>query len=292
MTLPILSDTGANQTDRGNPMTHKDFGQLVLGEQPPTLDQRANVVRNALRDWHYKGGYVRVHAIKATTKSAVYAAVSYMESGERVLTYAVASLQCRRKGDGFWLSAECFLAAASTPSTLTECPREIFQAGEATGFASKLDNLWLSQCMQSLKVSDNIQAMKKGRIFKLDEQSPALTIGGERASFAIVLGKKKARYVVPTAGLFRELDVGDITLNYSPIPDHDIPTFTEPGGYAEAGELLFDLSGATPVLKGRLVVGAKAALIARDRNARDDKLGMAAQHFNFQANFQSGAWLS
>lgn len=273
-------------------MTHSEFGQLVLGEHPPTLDQRANVVRNALRDWHYKGGYIRVHAIEAISKSAVYAAVSYVEKGERVLTYAVASLQCRKKGDGFWLSAECYLAVASTPSTLTDCPRVIFLAGEETGFASRVDALWLSQCMQGLKVRENIQVMKKGRVFKLDEQSPALIIGGERATFAILLGKKKARYVAPASKLFQESDAGEAARYYSPLPEQDIPTFTEPGAYTEAGELLFDLSGSTPALKGRLAVGVKAALILRERNARNEKLGLAAQRYNFHSKFQSGSWLS
>lgn len=273
-------------------MTNSDFGQLVLGEQPPTLDQRANVVRNSLRDWHYKGGYIRVHAIEAVSKSAVYAAVSYVERGVRVLTYAVASLKCSRKDDGYWLSAECFLTSAATPSTLTDCPRAIFQAGEATGFVQNVDDLWLSQCEQSLKVSDNTQLMKKGKIFQLDEQSPALIIGGARATYAVILSKKKALYVAPASKLTQEADATELTHNYSPVLERDIPTFTEPGAYTEAGELLFDLSGPTPVLKGRLAAGAKAALLVRARDAREAKLGLAAQHFNFHANFQSGSWLS
>lgn len=290
-TLPKSHLPQSNRSGQPH-MTHSDFGQLVLGDQPPTLEQRANVVRNLLRDWHYKGSYIRVHAIETVSKSAVYAAVSYVEGGVRVLTYAVASLKCRRKNDGYWLSGECFLASAATPPTLIDCPRAIFQAGEATGFAPNVDGLWLSQCLQSLKVRDNTQLMKKGKIFQLDDQSPALLIGGARATYAVILSKKKALYVAPAAKLSQEADSKELTHNYSPVFERDIPTFTEPGAYSEAGELLFDLSGPVPVLKGRMASGAKAALLLRERNARETKLGVAAQHFNFHANFQSGSWLS
>lgn len=273
-------------------MTNRDFAQLVLGSVAPTLEQRENVVRQGLRDWHYESSYVRVHAIKATSKSAVYAAVSFEKNGERFLTYAVTSLKCRRKDDGFWLSAETFLAVASTPFTLSECPREIFQAGESTGLPSKVDGLWYSNCMLSLKTGDNAQAMKKGRIFQLDSHSPAITISGERATYAVMLSKKTARYVAPAAGQYQDGDATEVAQNYSPVFDLDIPTFTDSGAYTEAGELLFDLSGAMPILKGRLAVGAKAAMIVRQRQERDLKLGIAAQHFNFAATFKTGSWLA
>ncbi len=271
-------------------MTNYDFGQLVLGAEPPTLLQRENAVRNGLRDCRFQNGYVRVHAIKATSKSDVYAAVSFEKQGQRYLTYAVASLKCRRKGEGYWLSAESFLTTASTPHTMTECPDEIFAAGEATGFTTQVDASWLSSCIQSRKVKTNTQALKKGAVFQLDPNSPAMVIAGESASYALVLSKKAVLFIAPGVGMTKEGDTNELVQHYSPVLP--IPTFSDATSYSEVGELLFDLSGVLPVLKGRLAVGAKAALLVRAKRELDRKLGEAAALFDFSSKFSSGAWLS
>lgn len=273
-------------------MTNRDFAQLVLGNEPPSLEQRENVVRNGLRDWRYENSYVRVHAVKATSKSEVYAAVSFEKKGERYLTYAVASLKCRRKGDGHWLSAEAFLTTTSTPFTMTDCPDEIFIAGKATGLTEQVDARWYSYCVQSKKVKSNTKALKKGQIFQLDPNSPALEISGEKATFAVVLNKQTARYIAPGIGKTKEADAINLAQHYSPVRNQQVPTFTETNAYAEAGELLFDLTGAVPVLKGRLAVGAKAALLERARNELNRKLGEAVARFDLASKFSSGAWLS
>lgn len=273
-------------------MTNRDFGQLVLGTEVPTLEQRENVVRNGLRDWVYERGYVRVHAVKATSKSAVYAAVSYEAQGTRFLTYAVASLRCRRKGDGHWLDAEVFLTNASTPFNMTDCPDEIFEAGAATGLPAKIDTSWHSSCLQSKKMRENAQAFKKGQIFKLDPSSPSTLIAGEPATYAVVLGKKTARLIAPTACKTKEGPTSELLQHYSPVPSQQVATFSDLNRYTEVGELLFDLSGAAPVLKGRLAVGAKATLLAKAKDEIDRQFKSAFDQFNFASKFTSGAWLS
>lgn len=273
-------------------MTNRDFGQLVLGQEAPSLVKRENVVRNGLRDWCYQGSYIRVHAVKATSKSAAYAAVSYEKNGVRFLTYTVASLRCSRKDDGHWLSVECFLTNAATPFTLTDCPDEIFAAGQATGLTAQVDSSWYSQCMQSQKVRANIQALKKGQIFMLDPSSPSTDIAEEKATYAIALSKKTARFISPFAGKSQEADAIGLLQHYTPIPHHQVPTFTETDAYTEVGELLFDLSGYVPALKGRLAAGAKAALLTRARKEVDRKFCVAVRQFDFGGKFTSGAWLS
>lgn len=273
-------------------MTNRDFGQLVLGHEAPSLEKRENVVRNGLRDWSYQGSYIRAHAVKATSKSAVYAAVSYEKNGIRFLTYAVASLKCSRKDDGHWLSVECFLTNTATPFTLTDCPDEVFAAGQATGLTAQVDSSWYSQCMQSRKVKANIEALKKGQIFVLDSTSHSTEITGEKATYAIALSKKTARFISPFAGKIHDADAIELLQHYTPIPHHQVPAFTETDSYTEVGELLFDLSGFVPTLKGRLAAGAKAALITKARKELDRKFNVAVMQFDFGGKFTSGAWLS
>lgn len=256
------------------------------------MEQRENVVRNGLGDWHLENGYVRVHAVKALSKSEVYAAVSYEKRGERFVTYAAVSLACRRKGDGHWLSAECFLAAESTPPHLSNCPDEIFAAGKATGFTPMVEPAWLAQCVLSTKVKANTAALKKGQIFTLDSNAPGLEIGVEEATFAIVRSKKTVTLIAPLTGTSKEAAAQLVLPHYSPIPSTLVPTFTETSGYNETEELLFDLSGSAPKLKGRLAAGAKAALLARARQVLAEKLGAAAQSFDFASGFTTGAWLA
>lgn len=273
-------------------MTNRDFGQLVVGNDAPSLEQRENVVRNGLRDWRYEQSYVRVHAVKAVSKSHVYAAVSYEKQQQRFLTYAVVSLKCRRKGDGHWLSAECFLTTGATPFTMTDCPDEIFAAGEGTGFIPNVDSIWYSQCLRSKKVRANTQALKKAQIFKLDAGCPAVEIAGEKATYAVVLNAKTVTLIAPFVGKTKQANALDIVQHYSPVPAQTVPTFTDPGGYSESGELLFDLDTTTAVLKGRLAVGAKAALILRAKDDLERKLSAAVERFDFASNFRSGAWLA
>lgn len=273
-------------------MSNRDFSQLVLGTEAPSLEQRENVVRNGLQDWRYEAGYIRVHAVKAVSKSAAYAAVSYASKGERFLTYAAISLSCRRKGDGHWLTAEAFLANASIPFTMTDCPDDIFAAGNATGLTAKVDQGWLTSCMQSRKVRLNTQALKKGQIFKLDDNAPSKMIAGAQATYAVVVSKKSARFIAPSARKAMEGAATDLLEHYSPVPGQTVPTFIDLQGYTEAGELVFDLSGPNPVLKGRLVVGAKATLLKRAKDDLDRKFRTAFDQFDFASKFTTGAWLS
>ncbi|HDS1721599.1 hypothetical protein NPS53_08815 [Pseudomonas putida] len=272
--------------------TNRDFAQLVLGTEAPSLEKRENVVRNGLQDWRYESGYIRVHAVKATSKTTVYAAVSYVSKGERFLTYAAVSLSCRRKDDGHWLAAEAFLANATVPFSMTDCPDEIFEVGKATGFSAQVDGSWYSSCIQSRKVRLNTQALKKGQIFKLDDNCPSMLIAGERATYAVVTSKKNARFIAPTVRRTKDASTVELLENYSPVPGQGVPSFTALHGYTEIGELVFDLSGATPALKGRMVAGAKAELIKRAKADLDRKLRSAFDQFDFASKFTSGAWLS
>ena len=130
-------------------MTNYEFGKLLLTDKAPTLVQRENVIRNNLTDWRFEAGYMRVHKVAVTSAGEFYACVSYPFRSNTIQTYVAGTIQCRRKEDGYWLKFDCFLATASVPFTLTGCPREIFDAGNAMGMMTKVNEDWYQACLQT-----------------------------------------------------------------------------------------------------------------------------------------------
>lgn len=273
-------------------MTNMTFGQLVLANTNPTREQRENVARNRLGDIQHNQSYLRVHAVAVTNSTSVYAAVSFNKDGERVLSYVAGSIQCRRKREGYWLEFDCFMATKSVPFYLNECPPEIFIAGSATNFPVLVDAGWIDSCTQMQKEQDNAKALKRGAIFTLEHGKPATILAGEFATFAVILNKRRALFIEPLSGTTKEGDTDSVLQNYNPIPTSSIPTMAEEFGHSETGELLFDLSGSAPVLKGRLAKGVNAQRLVRDHKRRDQALSEAIRHHDFAAKFQSGDWLA
>jgi hypothetical protein len=273
-------------------MTHNEFGQLVLSDKAPTLAQRENVIRCQLNDWHYEAGYVRTLVVKVTSPGEFYAAITIPNGSSQLLTYVAGNIRCRRKGDGYWLKFECFMATRSVPFTLIGCPREIFEAGAASGMESSVDDVWYLRCIESQIARDKAQYLRKGEIFELATGAPSAVLSGERAPYAVVINKAKALFVCPQTRVTREGNTDALIQHYNPVQANAVPTFVDIGAYAEAGELLFDLAGVKPILKGRLAVGAKAKLISKIRLEKDLVLAASYEKANFSDRFQTGSWFA
>ena len=271
--------------------TTYEFGQLLLIDKAPTLAQRENVIRNNLTDWRFEAGYMRVHKVAVTSPGEFYACVSYPFRSNTMQTYVAGTIQCRRKDDGYWLKFDCFLATASVPFTLTGCPREIFDAGNAMGMMTQVNEDWYQACLQTQLIRDKEQALKKGAVFKLQAGAPSRVLGGERALFAVVQSKSKALYISPGSRSTVQGGIEDLIEHYDPVATNTIAEFSEQSSYTEVGELLFDLSGTAPALKGRLAKGVKAKLLAKVRKERDRALNAAYEAANLANPFTSGAWL-
>jgi len=272
-------------------MTNYDFGMLLRTDKNPTLDMRERVIRNNLTDWRHEGGYLRVHKVAVTSPGEFYACVSYPFASSTIQTYVAGTIQCRRKTDGYWLQFECFLATASVPFLLTGCPRVIFEAGKAMGITSKVDDDWYQACMQNQLIRDKEEAVKKGAVFKLQAGAPSPVLGGERAAFAVIHSKSKVLYVSPGSRLTLQGSVEDLLDHYEPVDANSIPVMLDKGRYTEVGELLFDITGNSPVLKGRLAKGAKAKLLAKVRLERDRALRSPIVPGSPVSVFSTGAWL-
>lgn len=273
-------------------MTNYEFGQLLRTDKNPTLIQREGVIRNNLTDWRFEGGYLRVHKVVVTSPGEFYACVSYPFRSNTMQTYVAGTIQCRRKNDGYWLKVECFLATVSMPFTLNRCPREIFEAGKSMGTMTKVNEDWYQACLNTQLIRDKEQAVRKGAVFQLESGAPSRVLGGERATFAVVLSKSKALYISPSSRATVEGGIEDLINHYDPVDAKGIPEFLEHYSYTEVGELLFDLSGAAPALKGRLSKGVKAKLLARLQKERDRAMAAAYEVANRVSPFTTGAWLS
>ncbi|MEX6780498.1 hypothetical protein [Pseudomonas aeruginosa] len=273
-------------------MTNFEFGKLLLTDKAPTLTQRENVIRNNLTDWRLEGGYIRVHKVAVTSPGEFYACVSYPFRSNTMQTYVAGTIQCRRKDDGYWLNFDCFLATASVPFTLTGCPREIFDAGNAVGMMTKVNEDWYQACLQTQLIRDKEQALKKGAVFKLQAGAPSRVLGGERATFAVVQSKSKALYISPGSRSTFQGGIDDLIEHYDPVDANTIPEFLEQHSYTEVGELLFDLSGTAPALKGRLAKGVKAKLLAKVRKERERVMVASFEAANRVNPFTTGAWLA
>ena len=272
-------------------MTNYDFGQLLLTDKTPTLTQREGVIRNNLTHWRLEGGYLRVHKVVVTSPGEFYACVSYPFRSNTMQTYVAGTIQCHRKKDGYWLKFECFLATASVPFTLIGCPREIFEAGNAMGTMTKVNEDWYQACLNTQLIRDKEQAVRKGAVFQLESGAPSRVLGGERATFAVVLSKSKALYISPGSLCTVEAGIEDLINHYDPIDAKGIPEFLECHSYTEVGELLFDLNGTAPALKGRLSKGVKAKLLAKVQKERDRVMVAAYEAANRVNPFTTGAWL-
>ena len=273
-------------------MSNFDFGQLVLGDKAPSLLRREIMLRNGIEQWHYAGGYIRVLAVRAVTASTFYAAVSFASAGEKFVSYVAGSIKCHRKGDGYWCGVECFLATKSVPHTLTGCPDDIFDAGSSTGLNHDVDPDWLKSCEMSKKVRANKLAIKRGAVFKLDQGMPSKNIAGQPTSYAVIINKRIARYIDPVRGATLESDTDLIAENYSQVHESEILNVIGIHTYTEVGELLFDLSGRLPQLKGRLVAGAKARMILVAREIQKIAHTNAIIRYDFASKFQTGSWLT
>lgn len=273
-------------------MTNYEFGKLLLTDKAPTLAQRENVIRNNLTDWRLEGGYIRVHKVAVTSPGEFYACVSYPFRSNTMQTYVAGTIQCRRNKDGYWLKFDCFLATASVPFTLTGCPREIFETGNAMGMMAKVNEDWYQACMQTQLIRDKEQALKKGAVFKLQPYAPSRVLGGERATFAVVMSKSKALYISPGSRSTLQDGIDDLIEHYDPVDASTLPQFLEQQTYTEVGELLFDMSGTAPVLKGRLAKGVKAKLLAKVRKERDRALIASFEAANRVNPFTTGTWLA
>ncbi|HBP1602258.1 TPA: hypothetical protein L5U90_003361 [Pseudomonas aeruginosa] len=272
--------------------TTYEFGKLLLIDKAPTLAQRENVIRNNLTDWRFESGYMRVHRVAVTSAGEFYACVSYPFRSNTIQTYVAGTIQCRRKDEGYWLDFDCYLATASVPFTLTGCPREIFDTGNAMRMMTKVNEDWYQACMQTLVIRDKEQAVKKGAIFKLQAGAPSRVLGGERATFAVVQSKSKVLYVSPGSRSTIQGGIDDLMEHYDPVDASIVPEFLEQSSYTEVGELLFDLSGTAPALKGRLAKGVKAKLLAKLRKERDRVMAASYEAANRANPFTTGAWLS
>lgn len=272
-------------------MTAFSFGQLVLTSTNPTTAQREAVIRNGLQDHYHNGSYLRVHALSVVSPTTFYSAVSFSKSGQNLLTYVAGSIKCRKKDEGYWLDADCFMATSSVPPYLTDCPREVFEAADATGIATSINQEWYDSCIKSLNVRENIQAFKKGAVFVLNQGSSSPLIAGEAASYAVIVSKNKALFIAPLSGATEERSSDDVAEHYTQIPTSKIRVLADDGWYSSVGGLLFDRSGGKAVLIGRLAKGEKAKLMAQKRKRRNVEMANAIQLYNFDAKFQSGDWL-
>lgn len=276
-------------------MSNFEFGQMVIANAAPTLAVREQVLTNALYLKQVGSlGYIRVHALKVASATTFYAAVSYKDSssGNRVLTYLAGTIRCSKKDDGYWLAADCFLATASVPFNLYQCPVDIFKAGEALGLTEKVDVSFKEGCQQHHKAVRNAEAVRKGAVFRLDTDAPSIVLQGERATFAVVLNKRTARYIEPVRGVSTEADISELLSNFTPVDDSEVPVMSVKADYKQAGGLLFERNTAQPVLKGRIAFqGEEKRLAAQHRRLKKAIFGSNLVQ-EFAARFQSPCWLS
>lgn len=273
-------------------MSHFNFTQLVLSGQKPTMTQRENVARNALTGLNHSGRTLEVHAVRAVAATRLYSVVSFMKTGARFVSYVACSVTCRKAKDGYWLDFDCFLATKSTPPLLSDCPVELLEIGQRTGMPIEVDQDWLSLCQQRSKCALNLQSMKRGAVFSLTAETPKIFIGGEAAIFAVVINKSTVRYIAPRSGLTKDDAPSYAADHFELVPSASIPTFMDKCSYSEAGDLLFDLSGPRPQLKGILASGAKAKARAVQQRQFASTLTTAIQTFGFSERFSDGRWLA
>jgi len=128
-------------------------------------------------------------------------------------------------------------------------------------------------------------------VFKLQAYAPSRVLGGERATFAVVMSKSKALYISPGSRSTLQDGIDDLIEHYDPLDESTLPQFLEQQTYTEVGELLFDMSGTAPVLKGRLAKGVKAKHLAKARKEYDRAMSAAFEAANRLNPFTTGTWL-
>ncbi|MFL1449279.1 hypothetical protein ACI77O_12860 [Pseudomonas tritici] len=276
-------------------MSNFDFGQLVLTSSAPSLEARELALRNAMDMMHVCVGYLRVHSLKVVSATSFYAAVSYSAgagSSERYLTYVAGTLRCTQKNEGYWLKAECFLATASVPFNLQDCPPQVFEAGAATTYQPKVNSEWFEGCRQQQKESVNREALRKGAVFKLDPNSTSVVVQGEFATYAIVLNKRTARYIEPIRGVSTEAPIDTLITSFSPVAEGSAPVMSVKSEYKQAGGLLFDRKGSLPILKGRIAFQSEEMKLSISRRRIETALKSSCSIPDFTSHFQTACWFS
>lgn len=271
-------------------MNYFDFGRLIKVSEKPTNAQREEVVRKALADIHYLDGYLRVHALQLPTATSFYGVVSFASDDRAKKTFVSGSLRCAPRDGGCWLQARCYLATGQVPTKLCCPPQKIMDTFDQLSFVADVDPLWMEEAKANAEREARSAAIRKGNVFVATAGKEPL-LAGALATHAVILSKTEALFIAPSNGTIRTRPIS-LLEHFVPLPPESIRPLKQADGKALYADLVFDLSGDSPILVGRLGVRGAANQQDRARQDREQQLEKARQSLDLAGMFASSAWFA
>ncbi|MBP5947864.1 hypothetical protein [Pseudomonas sp. P9(2020)] len=272
-------------------MNSFNFGRVIPTYTKPTTAQREAFVKNGLRDHLYGTSYMTVHEVTVPTASTFYAVVSFKKANVIYQTYVCGNIRARKKGDDYWMDADCFVAAQSTPPDLSCAPAHILEAGENLQLQPMVDQGWLDLCNQNIKEAEHRDRIRKGNVFRADN-GPVPVLGGREACYAVIINKTTALFIAPISRQCEARSIDSLGINYNLIPANVIPSMTDAGSNREVGELVFEIVGDKANLKGRMLKGAKAKRQLKAKSDRYKSIMDSLSKLGMPACWDGAAWFS
>ena len=272
-------------------MNSFNFGRVIPTYTKPTTAQREAFVKNGLRDHLYGTSYMTVHEVTVPTASTLYAVVSFKKANVIYQTYVCGNIRARKKGDDYWMDADCFVAAQSPPPDLSCAPAHILKAGENLQLQPMVDQGWLDLCNQNIKEAEHRDRIRKGNVFRADN-GPVPVLGGREACYAVIINKTTALFIAPISRQCEARSIDSLGINYNLIPANVIPSMTDAGSNREVGELVFEIVGDKANLKGRMLKGAKAKRQLKAKSDRYKSIMDSLSKLGMPACWDGAAWFS
>lgn len=272
-------------------MNSFSFGQLVLSPTAPSTSTRAAIVRNNLRDHRYEAGYLEVQAVEVPSPSTFYALVTFRKAQQTMKTFVCGFLRSQKKEDGYWLNADCYVAAGTMPPGLSTPSQTLLDAWEALKVPQVIDEAWLDRSIEHAEHAERKKLMTKGSVFVSQDGSGPI-LGGYPATHVVIVSKARAMFIAPLSGLAQELSTEEVSSSFTLLPAGRIPALSRVDEHTEVGELVFEISEGAAKLKGRLLKGVKAKIAERNRLQRQRLITQAQESMDISSLFASGAWLA